>query len=183
MARLHHENGGTRWTLDPGSTRTGGRGRRGRGGGGRVVRRPGDLSFEHLPEPYEGPDGVRRYWHEVTRPSRRSACGWAGRSSMEPGGGRVLDHDARRRRRPRSQAACCSSSATTAAVDPPRVLALRGRPAGAPARVGNELGDPGGVGIVDGMEEDRAYVAENTRERERLRALVERLTDDELSLR
>ena len=38
------------------------------------------------------------------------------------------------------------------------------------------------VGIVDGMGEDRAYVAENTRERERLRALVERLTDDELSL-
>ena len=32
------------------------------------------------------------------------------------------------------------------------------------------------------MEEDRAYVAENTKERERLRALVERLTDDELSL-
>jgi hypothetical protein len=46
-----------------------------------------------------------------------------------------------------------------------------------------ELGaTPAEVGIVDGMDEDRAYVAENTRERERLRALVERLTDDELSL-
>jgi hypothetical protein len=30
------------------------------------------------------------------------------------------------------------------------------------------------------MSDDRAYVAENTRERERLRTLVERLTDDEL---
>jgi hypothetical protein len=32
------------------------------------------------------------------------------------------------------------------------------------------------------MSEDRPYVAENTRERERLRSLVERLSDDELLL-
>jgi hypothetical protein len=32
------------------------------------------------------------------------------------------------------------------------------------------------------MEEDRAYVEENTRERERLRTLIETLTDDELLL-
>jgi hypothetical protein len=32
------------------------------------------------------------------------------------------------------------------------------------------------------MSEDRAYVQENTRERERLRALVERLSEDELRL-
>lgn len=31
------------------------------------------------------------------------------------------------------------------------------------------------------MSEDRSYVEQNTRERERLRALVERLSDDELS--
>jgi hypothetical protein len=30
------------------------------------------------------------------------------------------------------------------------------------------------------MSEDRSYIAQNTRERERLRALVERLTEDEL---
>jgi len=32
------------------------------------------------------------------------------------------------------------------------------------------------------MSEDRPYIAENTRERERMRALVERLDDDELRL-
>ena len=33
-----------------------------------------------------------------------------------------------------------------------------------------------------GMSEDRAYVDQNTRERERLRALVERLDEDELRI-
>ena len=32
------------------------------------------------------------------------------------------------------------------------------------------------------MSEDRSYIAENTRERERLRALVERLSEDELRI-
>ena len=34
--------------------------------------------------------------------------------------------------------------------------------------------------MVGGMAEDRSYVDQNTRERERLRALVERLSEDEL---
>ena len=36
------------------------------------------------------------------------------------------------------------------------------------------------VGIVRGMSEDRSYIEQNTRERERLRALVERLDEDGL---
>jgi hypothetical protein len=36
--------------------------------------------------------------------------------------------------------------------------------------------------MVDTMSEDRPYIEENTRERERLRLLVERLDDDELRL-
>jgi hypothetical protein len=54
MARLHRENGGRggRWIL---ARRVpAGVGGRGRGGGGRVVRRPGDLSFEHLPGAVRG---------------------------------------------------------------------------------------------------------------------------------
>jgi DinB family protein len=37
-------------------------------------------------------------------------------------------------------------------------------------------------GILHAMSEDRPYIEENTRERERLRALVERLNEDELRL-
>lgn len=40
----------------------------------------------------------------------------------------------------------------------------------------------GPTGIVKRMSDDRPYVAVNTRERERLRALVERLTEDDLRL-
>src|SRR5918995_2583345 len=100
MARLHRENGGRggRWIL---ARRVpAGVGGRGRVGGGRVVRRPGDLSFEHLPGAVRGTrwgspvlaggDGVPVAGQRADGPAVRR---------REPGGGRVLDHDARRRRR------------------------------------------------------------------------------------